>query len=201
MTVNQSFLEAVAGVAERFVTAGPPTPDQHQEIAAAVREATRGAPAASLFAAAEHFRDRPEIALPLLEDVVHAEPNNSRALVRLANCYWLVGAGPRPVAELASRAIAIDPNERGAWHLWALTEEQPRERVARWQQVATRFPQDNLALANVADNAASVASAERDYEMIDIAIGAFEQLRARAQRDEERAAVERALETLRAWRF
>jgi hypothetical protein len=73
--------------------------------------------------------------------------------------------------------------------------------VGRWQQVVTRFPQDNLALANVADNAASVAGAEHDYEMVDVAIAAYETLRSRAKRDEERAAVDRALETLRRWRF
>jgi hypothetical protein len=166
-----------------------------------VREVTRAASPDDIYSAAEHFRDRPDIALPLFEDVVEAQPNNSKALVRLANCYWLVGAGAKPVAELASRAIAIDPSDRGAWHLWALSEDRPRERVARWQQVATRFPQDDLALANVADNAASVAGAERDYEMVDIAIAAFEELKTRAKREDEHAAVDNALKTLRSWRF
>ncbi len=170
-------------------------------LAASIREITRDASGEDLYDAAVQFQDRPDIATPLLEDVVRALPNNSRALVRLANCYWMLGAGPQPVAELASRAIAADPRDRAAWHLWALAEDQPRGRVGRWQQVVTRFPQDDLALANVADNAASVAGAEHDYEMVDVAIAAYEQLRSRAKRDEERTAVDRALETLRAWRF
>jgi hypothetical protein len=37
--------------------------------------------------------------------------------------------------------------------------------------------------------------------MVDVAIAAYETLRSRAKRDEERAAVDRALETLRRWRF
>lgn len=201
MTENHELLRAIAGVAERFAVAGPPTSEQFRQVASALREVTRAAAADDLYVAAEHFRDRPDIALPLFEDVVEAQPNNSRALVRLANCYWLVGAGPKPVAELASRAIAIDPSDRAAWHLWALAEDQPRERVARWQQVASRFPHDDLALANVADNAASVAGTERDYEMVDIAIAAFEELKTRAKRDEEHAAVDKALKTLRSWRF
>jgi tetratricopeptide (TPR) repeat protein len=195
------LIHALEAVAERFQPSGAPTKEQTERIAAALREITRDATPDSLYTAAEHFRNRPDVAVTILEDVVHAQPNNSRALVRLANCYWLLGAGPQPVAELASRALAVDPGDRAAWHLWALAEEQPRERVARWQQVATRFPQDDLALANVADNAASVAGAERDYGMVDVAIGAYEQLRSRARRDDERTAVDRALETLRAWRF
>ena len=195
------LIRALQEVAERFQPSGAPTPEQTARIAAALREITRDVTPEALYAAAEHFRERPDVAVTILEDVVRAQPNNSRALVRLANCYWLLGAGPQPVAELASRAIAVDPGDRAAWHLWALAEEQPRERVARWQQVATRFPQDDLALANVADNAASVAGAERDYQMVDVAIGAYEALRSRARRDDERAAVDKALETLRAWRF
>lgn len=173
----------------------------HVALAAAVRDIARDASSDALYEAASQFLHRPDIATPLLEDVVREEPNNSRALVRLANCYWLLGAGPQPVAELASRAIAADPDDRAAWHLWALAHEKPRNRVERWQQVATRFPHDDLALANVADTAASVAGAEHDYDMVDIAIAAYEQLRSRAKREVERAAVDRALETLRAWRF
>lgn len=195
------LIHELQAVAERFQPSGAPTTEQTERIAAELREITRDATAEDLYTAAEAFRTRPDVAVTILEDVVRAQPNNSRALVRLANCYWLLGAGPQPVGELASRAIAVDPGDRAAWHLWALAEEKPRERVARWQQVATRFPQDDLALANVADNAASVAGAERDYAMVDVAIGAYEELRSRARRDDERSAVDRALETLRAWRF
>lgn len=200
MAATPALINALTAVATKdSYTRGGET--DHALLAATIREIARDVSAEDLYEAAAHFRDRPDIATPLLEDVVRAQPNNSRALVRLANCYWLLGAGPQPVAELASRAIAADPQDRAAWHLWALADEQPRGRVGRWQQVASRFPEDDLALANVADNAASVAGAEHDYEMVDVAIAAYEQLRARAKRDEERSAVDRALETLRAWRF
>lgn len=200
MPATPALIRALTSIASQdSYTKGGET--DHVSLAAAIRDIARDAPADELYDAATQFLNRPDIATPLLEDVVRAQPNNSRALVRLANCYWLLGAGPQPVAELASRAIAADPQDRAAWHLWALAEVQPRERVGRWQQVVTRFPQDDLALANVADNAASVAGAEHDYEMVDVAIAAYEQLRSRATRDEERAAVDRALETLRSWRF
>jgi hypothetical protein len=201
MTANAALLGALEVIAQRFPPHAASGENRDPQLATALREVTRHAAADDLYAAAEHFRERPDVAVLLLEDVVQAQPNNSRALVRLANGYWLLGAGPQPVAELASRAIAVDPGDRAAWHLWALAEERPRERVGRWQQVATRFPHDDLALANVADNAASVAGAERDYEMVDVAIAAYEALRSRSRRDAERAAVDRALETLRAWRF
>ena len=72
--------------------------------------------------------------------------------------------------------MAADPSNRGAWHLWALSESDPRGRVRRWQQVSERFPGDDLALAATADNAASVAGAEHDYQMLDFAIETYERL-------------------------
>lgn len=202
MTANQELLSAIAKAAEQLQAgAGGVGQSGSASLAVALRALTVDVHADDLYDAAEHFRDRPDVAAPLLEDVVQAQPNNARALVRLANCYWLLGAGPKPVGELASRAIGADPTDRAAWHLWALAEESPRARVERWQQVAARFPQDDLALANVADNAASAAGAERDYALVDVAIAAYEVLRSRATRHAERAAVDRALETLRAWRF
>jgi tetratricopeptide repeat protein len=202
MTANQELLRAIANLLEQshaYVAEAGHT--DHAALAGALRAITVDVRADDLYDAAEHFRDRPDVAAPLLEDVIQAQPNNARALVRLANCYWLLGAGPQPVGALASRAIAADPSDRAAWHLWALAEESPRARVERWQQVAARFPHDDLALANVADNAASAAGAERDYALVDVAIAAYEALRSRANRHAERAAVDRALETLRAWRF
>jgi len=114
--------------------------------------------------------------LPALERVVAERPNDAKALVALANHYWLIGAGPEVVGDLASRAIAADPDNRAGWHLWALAESNPRERVARWQQVSTRFPKDLLAKANLADNAAALAGAEHDYQAVDLAIDTYEQL-------------------------
>src|SRR4051794_38409138 len=139
--------------------------------------------------------------LPALERAVSERPDDAKALVALANHYWLLGSGPEPVADLASRAIASDPDNRAAWHLWALTESNPRERVARWQQVSKRFPADDLAKANLADNAASLAGAEHDYEAVDLAIATYTELLVTAQRDDQRAALEKAVKTLKAWHF
>ncbi|HJQ10270.1 MAG TPA: hypothetical protein VJ840_04495 [Gemmatimonadaceae bacterium] len=139
--------------------------------------------------------------LPALERAVQDRPNDAKALVALANHYWLIGTGPEPVADLASRAIASDPDNRAAWHLWALAESDPRQRLARWQQVTQRFPQDQLAKANLADNAASLAGAEHDYDAVDLAIVTYKELLASADRDDQRAALQKAITTLEGWRF
>jgi hypothetical protein len=155
----------------------------------------------ALIAAAETFRDEPEVVIPIYEAVVAAQPDNARAMVILANAYWLQGRGPQVVGELATKAIAADPANRGAWHLWALSESDPRSRVRRWQQVSERFPGDNLAMAAVADNAASVAGAEHDYDMLDFAIATYERLLERTTDQSQRDAVTTALGALRNWRF
>ena len=194
-----------------------PTVDVHSEIAAAVDAYREDANIASLLAridrvaratdpetlasAVEPFRAMPEVAGPAYEHIVAVRPDDARALVILANAYWLAGRGPEQVAELASRAMAADPGHRGAWHLWALTEPDLRSRVSRWHQVADRFPDDLLARANLADNAASLASTDHDREALDLAIETYVGLRALAQRDDERQALDRAIETLRNWRL
>ena len=160
-----------------------------------------GATPDALVVAVEPYRDMPEVAGPIYEKVVAAQPTNARALVILANAYWLSGRGPDVVGELAGRALAADPTNRAAWHLWALTESDPRQRVARWQQVAARFPGDDLALANVADNAASLAGAEHDADALVLAITSYERLLERADRPDQREALEHALLTLRAWKL
>ena len=115
----------------------------------------------------------------------------------LANAYWLSGRGPELVRELANRAISADPSNRGAWHLWALTESNQRDRIVRWLQVTQRFPTDPVAKAALADNAASLAAAEHDKEALAMAIGAYEDLWALSPTAEQRAALETALNTLR----
>jgi len=139
--------------------------------------------------------------LPALERAVAARPDDAKALVALANHYWLIGAGPEAVGDLASRAIASDPDNRAGWHLWALAESNPRERVARWQQVSSRFPDDQLAKANLADNAASLAGAEHDYQAVDLAIDTYEDLLTTAEHADQRAALEKAIKTLKGWKF
>ncbi len=158
-----------------------------------------GATADALVAAVEPWRDVPEVAGPIYERVVAEQPTNARALVILANAYWLSGRGPDVVGALADRALAADPANRGAWHMWALTEANQRDRTIRWIQVVERFPEDQLAKAALADNAASLASAEHDKEAMQLAIRTYEQLLAAATSDQQRAALETALTTLRKW--
>jgi hypothetical protein len=170
-------------------------------LLARLAEAAEGAPADALIEAAEPYRQLPEVAGPLYERVVALRPDDARALVALANAYWLTGRGPDVVGELATRAIAADGANRGAWHLWALSEPDPRQRTRRWQQVSARFPEDHLAKALLADNAASLAGAEHDDEALVLAIATYEELLAAAERPEQRAALERALTTLRGWKL
>lgn len=151
----------------------------------------------ALFDAADAHAAIPEVLGPLMEVVVDREPTNARALVRLANAYWLTGRGPDVVGELASRAITADPAHRGAWHLWALTEAEPRARMTRWLQVSERFPDDDLARANLADNAASVGTAEDDPVATQLALDTFATLRRTAQHPAQREAIDRAMDALR----
>ena len=139
--------------------------------------------------------------LPELERAVAERPEDAKALVALANHYWLIGAGPEAVGDLASRAISSDAGNRAAWHLWALAESNPRERVSRWQQVSARFPLDDLAKANLADNAASLAGAEHDYHAVDLAIETYEDLLVTAEHPDQRSALEKAIKTLKGWKF
>ena len=152
----------------------------------------------TLAAAVEPFRDIPEVAGPIYETIVAKRPDDARAMVILANAYWLSGRGPDVVGALASRAIAADAGNRGAWHLWALTAEKPRERMNRWEQVAKRFTEDDLAKAALADNAASVAGSDDDPVAKQLAIHTFTDLLGRAKTVQQRSALENALSALRA---
>lgn len=153
----------------------------------------------SLIAASAPFRDLPEVVIPVYERVVAARPADAQAMVVLANAYWLTGRGSDVVGALATRAIASDPHNRGAWHLWALSESDPRSRTERWQQVTSKFPADQLARAALADNAASLAGAEHDPLALDLAVQTYEGLWAVASRDEERRALEETISKLKGW--
>jgi len=155
----------------------------------------------ALVAAAEPYREIPEVAATVYERIVEAQPGNARALVILANAYWLMGRGPDVVGELANRAIAVDATNRGAWHLWSLSESDPRQRVTRWQQVVARFPADDLARAALADNAASLAGAEHDPDALELAIEMYEHLLSTSQNAAQREALENALKALRGWKL
>ena len=168
-------------------------PELLEELAAfAERTATD-----DLFAAADAHADIPEVLGPLMEVVVDREPNHARALVRLANAYWLTGRGPDVVGELAARALTADPSHRGAWHLWALTDTEPRGRMHRWLQVTERFPEDELAKANLADNAASVGAAEDDPVALKLALDTFAELRRTAKHPQQAQALDQAMTALR----
>jgi hypothetical protein len=136
-----------------------------------------------------------------LEQSVADNPGDAQALVRLANGYWLEGRGPDLVGEIAERAKKLDPDSRGAWHMWSLAESNPRKRTERWRQVVEQFPADELARANLADNAAALAGAEHDYVALDLAISTYEELLKGATEPMQREAIENALEVLRKWKF
>jgi hypothetical protein len=173
--------------------------DDRGRLLGCLRDVAAHASPEALIAAVEPFREIPEVAGPIYERIVAARPDDPRALVILANAYWLSGRGPDVVGELAARALAADPTNRGAWHLWALTEPDPRTRTGRWRQVVARFPEDQLAQALLADNAASLAGAEGDREALALAIATYESLLGRAEHPHQRAALETALTALRGW--
>jgi hypothetical protein len=67
--------------------------------------------------------------------------------------------------------------------------------------VSDRFPSDDLARANVADNAAALAGAERDQEALDLAITTYEKLLSTATEREQKDALDAALRSLRGWKL
>jgi tetratricopeptide (TPR) repeat protein len=156
-----------------------------------------------LKAAAQPYRDMPEVIIPLYERVIAdaPAPGDAQAMVVLANAYWLTGRGPNAVEQLATRAKQIDPNNRGAWHLWALTQSSVRKRVERWLEVSKRFPADQLARAALADNATSLANDEQDPVALKLAISTYESLLADAPGTAQRLAIEESLKALRNFRF
>jgi hypothetical protein len=162
--------------------------------------AKRTAPDA-LKAAAQPFRDMPEVVIPVYERVVQDSPTDAQAMVVLANAYWLTGRGPAAVEQLAVRAKEIDPSNRGAWHLWALTQANLRQRVDRWLEITKRFPADQLARAALADNATSLANDESDPVALKLAIATYEGLWAESTHTAQRLAIEESLKVLRSWRL
>jgi hypothetical protein len=166
-----------------------------------IRAMARDADTDDVIEAAEEYRDRPEVVIPVYEHVSSVRPKDARALVTLANAYWLTGRGPEVVGSLAERAKAADPQNRGAWHLWALAVSEVRARVERWRQVTERFPDDLLARAALADNAASLAGAEHDPLALDLAVRTYEGLWQESPTPTQRRALEQTLETLRGWKL
>lgn len=147
------------------------------------------------------YRDLPEVVIPLFESVTERRPEDAQSIVVLANAYWLTGRGPETVGRLAQRARELDPENRGAWHLYALSESDPRARMERWQEVTVKFPSDQLARAALADNAASVAGAEHDPLAQDLAIATYESLLAEANNPAQKKALRETIATLRKWKL
>lgn len=166
-----------------------------------LRALSKSADLDELVAAAGAYVDRHEVTIPIFEHVTGMRPNDAKALIALANAYWLTGRGPDVVGELAERAKKSDPSNRAAWHLWALSESDPRSRVARWESVCQKFPEDQLARAALADNAASLAGAEHDPLALDLAVKTYEGLWAQASTPTQRRAVEETLEKLKGWKL
>jgi hypothetical protein len=177
---------------------------QHGDVGALldrVKAVVRDAPAEALASAASPYMDLPEVVIPVYERIVEARPTEAQPMVVLANVYWLTGRGADVVGELAERARGVDPANRGAWHLWALAQSDPRARMERWREVSERFPADQLARAALADNAASVAGAEHDPRALDLAVQTYEGLWSEASRDEERRALEETIAKLKGWKL
>lgn len=191
-----SLLESLTAAVSRY--------DKDDNLGAfmdAVRSLAKTADADELVAAAEPFADRHEVMIPVYEHVTSQRPNDAKALVALANVYWLTGRGPDVVGELAERAKKSDPGNRAAWHLWALAEGDIRKRVERWTTVSKQFPEDQLARAALADNAAGLAGAEHDPLALDLAVKTYEGLWAEASTPTQRRALEQTLETLKDWKL
>jgi len=195
-TLTSSLQAEIAAAVDEYQAHGNPI-----ALRSRLRDIAGAAMPDALISAVEPFREIPEVAGPVYEEIVAAQPDNARALVILANAYWLTGRGPDVVGELASRAIAADGANRGGWHLWALSESDPRQRMTRWQQVVARFPTDDLARAALADNATALAGAEQDYEALDLAIETYEQLLTTTQSPAQVEAIKSALTALRGWKF
>ncbi|HET9424796.1 MAG TPA: hypothetical protein VFO55_05445 [Gemmatimonadaceae bacterium] len=147
------------------------------------------------------YRDLPEVVIPLFESVTERAPDDAQSLVVLANAYWLTGRGPETVGRLAQRARELDPDNRGAWHLYALSESDPRARMERWREVTLKFPSDQLARAALADNAASVAGAEHDPLALDLAVATYESLMAESNNPAQRKALKETIATLKKWKL
>jgi hypothetical protein len=143
------------------------------------------------------YANIPEVIIPAYEHILAERADDAQAMVVLANAYWLTGRGPEVVGALARRAKEADAENRGAWHLWALSEPNLRTRVDRWREVTHRFPQDQLARAALADNAVSLASGEDDPAALDLAIATYESLLAEATGPEHRSALQSAIDALK----
>ena len=177
---------------------------QHDNLGAlfdGLRALARDSSPEALIDMSRPSRDMPEVVIPLFESVTERMPGDAQSLVVLANAYWLTGRGPETVGRLAQRARELDPQNRGAWHLYALSESEPRARMERWREVTEKFPSDLLAKAALADNAASVAGAEHDPLALDLAVSTYEVLLRESNNPAQKKALRETIATLRKWKL
>ena len=177
---------------------------QHDNLGAlfdGLRALARDSSPEALIDMSRPYRDMPEVVIPLFESVTERMPGDAQSLVVLANAYWLTGRGPETVGRLAQRARELDPQNRGAWHLYALSESEPRARMERWREVTEKFPSDLLAKAALADNAASVAGAEHDPLALDLAVSTYEVLLRESNNPAQKKALRETIATLRKWKL
>jgi hypothetical protein len=164
-----------------------------------IRSLARETDPVDLIEATKDFRDLPEVVIPAFESITERRPDDAQSLVILANAYWLTGRGPEAVGRLARRAMELDDDNRGAWHLYALSESDPRARMERWRAVTTKFPADHLARAALADNATSVAGAEHDPGALELALETYESLLRESTNAAQRKALRETIDTLKKW--
>jgi hypothetical protein len=177
---------------------------QHDNLGAlfdSLRALARDATPDVLIDVSRPYRDLPEVVIPLFESVTERVPDDAQSLVVLANAYWLTGRGPETVGRLAQRARELDAGNRGAWHLYALSEPDPRARMERWREVTLQFPSDLLARAALADNAASVAGAEHDPLALDLAVETYETLLKASGNPAQKKALRETIATLKKWKI
>ena len=177
---------------------------QHDNLGAlfdSLRALARESEPALLIDISRPYRDIPEVVIPLFESITERVPDDAQSLVVLANAYWLTGRGPETVGRLAQRARDLDDQNRGAWHLYALSESDPRARMERWREVTEKFPADQLARAALADNAASVAGAEHDPLALDLAVATYESLLRDSKNSEQKKALKETIAALKRWKI
>ena len=97
--------------------------------------------------------------LPELERAVAERPDDAKALVALANHYWLLGAGPEAVGDLASQLDDVDGiQRRGIVLAFLLRFKQICNHPSQWLGDGAWAEEDSGKLARLRDIAEVVAA-------------------------------------------
>ena len=171
-------------------------------LRARLREIAGAATPDALVAAVEPYREIPEVAGTGLR-ADRRRPAAQRACARHSRERLLADRSRSDVVgELASRAIAADATNRGAWHLWALSESDPRQRVTplaagrRPLSVGRPRPRRACRQRRVARRRRARHRRARSRDR-DVRATAHD----RAESDADATRSERALESLRGWKL